>query len=148
MNYGMLQSVLFNHAEHKHLIEIIPEGVLRMHEMSLMVDIIKIVSEDARLQGFNKVDKIDVIVGDLSNVLPDALELAFFHFRKQGLGILDENTKLDMIREVAKAKCQTCLYEFTPDYRMALCPKCGLPNCLLVSGETFRVESYEGSDER
>lgn len=115
--------------------------------MSLMSEIIKIVSEDARLHGFSKVDKIDVIVGDLSNVLRDALELAFFHFQKQGLGILDENTKLDIIREVAKAKCQTCLFEFTPDYRMALCPKCGLPNCLLVSGETFRVESYEGSDE-
>lgn len=118
-----------------------------MHEMSLMAEIIKIVSEDARLHGFNKVDKIDVIVGDLSNVLPDALELAFLHFRKQGLGILDENAKLHFIREVAKAKCQTCLLEFTPDYRIAICPKCGLANCILVSGETFRVESYEGSDE-
>lgn len=123
------------------------QKVLRMHEMSLMSEIIKIVSEDARIHGFSKVDKIDVIVGDLSNVLPDALELAFFHFRKQGIGILGENTNLEIIREVAKAKCQTCLFEFSPDYRMVLCPKCGLPNCLLVSGETFRVESYEGSDE-
>lgn len=120
--------------------------MLRMHEMSLMLEIIKIVSEDARLNGFSKVDKIEVIVGDLSNVLPDALELAFFHFRKQGLGVLNENTKLHIIREVAKAKCQTCLFEFAPDYRIAICPKCKLPNCLLVSGETFRVESYEGWD--
>ncbi|WP_299094787.1 hydrogenase maturation nickel metallochaperone HypA [uncultured Metabacillus sp.] len=139
--------VLFNKAKHKHLREIITEGVLRMHEMSLMLEIIKIVSENARLHGFSKVDKIDVIVGDLSNVLPAALELAFFHFRKQGLGILDENTELDIIREPAKAKCQTCLVEFIPDYRLTLCPMCGLPNCLLISGETFRIESYEGSDE-
>lgn len=118
-----------------------------MHEMSLMLEIIKIVSEDARLHGFRKVNKIDVIVGDLSNVLPDALELAFFHFRKQGLGILDENTELEIICEAAKAKCQTCLFESIPDYRLALCPKCGLPNCLIISGETFRVESYEGCDE-
>lgn len=144
---GMLQSVLFNKPKHKHLREIITKGVLRMHEMSLMSEIIKIVSDDARLHGFRKVDKIDVIVGDLSNVLPDALELAFFHFRKQGLGIVGENANLEIIREVAIAKCQTCLFEFTPDYRMSLCPKCELPNCLLVSGETFRVESYEGSDE-
>lgn len=118
-----------------------------MHEMSLMSEIIKIVSEDAKVNGIRKVSKIHVIVGDLSNVLPDALELAFFHFQKQGLGILDETTKLEMIREVAKARCQTCLLEFTPDYRVALCQNCGLPDCLLVSGETFRVESYEGSDE-
>lgn len=116
--------------------------------MSLMLEIIKIVSEDARLHGFSKVDKIEVIVGDLSNVLPDALELAFFYFRKQGLGILDENTELAIIHEEAKAQCQTCLFEFTPDYRIAICPKCRLANCLLVSGETFKVESYEGCDER
>lgn len=114
--------------------------------MSLMAEIIRIVSEDASLHGFSKVDKIDVIVGDLSNVLPDALELAFIHFRNQGLGILNEDSKLVIIREAAKAKCETCLFEFTPDYRIALCPICGLPNCILVSGETFNVESYEGSD--
>ncbi|MCQ6277335.1 hydrogenase maturation nickel metallochaperone HypA [Bacillus sp. V3B] len=118
-----------------------------MHEMSLMSEIIKIVSEDARLNGFSKVDKIEVIVGELSNVLPDALELAFFRFRKQGLSILDENTELHIIREAAKAKCQTCLYEFVPDYRIALCPKCELINCILLSGETFRIEAYEGRDK-
>ena len=37
-----------------------------MHEMSLMLEIIKIVSEDARSHGFSKVNKIDVVVGDLS----------------------------------------------------------------------------------
>lgn len=115
-----------------------------MHEISLMADIIDIVSEDARLRRISKIHKIDVIVGDLSNVLPDALELAFSYFRKQGIGILDENTELVIIREEAKAKCQMCLFEFIPDYRLALCPKCELPSCLLISGETFRVESYEG----
>lgn len=118
-----------------------------MHEMSLMAEIIKIVSDDAEVNGIRKLSRISVIVGDLSNVLPDALELAFFHFQKQGLGIVDETTELEMIREAAKARCRTCLLEFTPDYRVALCQKCGLPDCELISGETFRVESYEGSDE-
>lgn len=116
-----------------------------MHEMSLMSEIIKLVSEDAGINGLDKVDKIEVIVGDYSNVLPAALELAFFHFRKEGSSLLNENTELHIIRELAIAKCQTCLLEFEPDYRIALCPNCGLLNCLLVSGETFRVESYEGS---
>lgn len=119
-----------------------------MHEMSLMAEIINLIADDARLRGFDKVNKIEVIVGDLSNVLPDALELAFIYFQKTGLSLIDENTELAIIREVAKAKCQTCQLEFEPDYRIALCPKCELPNCLLVSGEIFRVESYEGSDQR
>ncbi|OIU70484.1 hydrogenase maturation nickel metallochaperone HypA/HybF [Rossellomorea aquimaris] len=118
-----------------------------MHEMSLMAEIIRIVSDDAKVNGIRKVSRISVIVGDLSNVLPDALELAFFYFQKQGLVILDETTELELISEAAKARCRKCLLEFTPDYRVALCQKCGLPHCELVSGETFRVESYEGSDE-
>ncbi len=113
-----------------------------------MWEIINLVSEDARLKGINQVSKIDVIVGDLSNVLPDALELAFLHFRNDYVSFIDVSTQLHIIREVAKAKCGTCHQEYEPDYRVALCPKCGLSNCLLISGETFRVESYEGSDKR
>ncbi|WP_245890085.1 hydrogenase maturation nickel metallochaperone HypA/HybF [Rummeliibacillus pycnus] len=122
------------------------KGAFLMHEMSLMFEIIHLVSEDAAVRGFTKVKKIDVIVGDLSNVLPDALELAFFYLRKEKMGLLDEKSQLHIIREEAKSRCLKCLYEFVPDYRIALCPKCDLPSCVLISGETFRTESYEGSD--
>lgn len=118
-----------------------------MHEMSLMSEIIQIVSEDAAARGFKKVNKIDVIVGDLSNVLPDALELAFMFFQRQEGSLISEDSKLNIIREEAKAKCQTCDCEFIPDYKIAQCPMCNLPGSLLESGETFRVESYEGSEE-
>lgn len=113
-----------------------------------MWEIINLVSEDARLKGINHVSKIDVIVGDLSNVLPDALELAFLYFRNDHVSFIDVSTQLHIIREMAIAKCGTCQQEFEPDYRVALCPKCGHSNCLLISGETFSVESYEGSDKR
>ena len=115
--------------------------------MSLMSELLHIVSEDARTRKIAQVHEITVIVGDLSNVLADALELAFYYFQKQGLALINENTKLQIIREVAKAKCQSCSFEFEPDYQIAFCPKCNVANCLLVAGETFQVESYEGSVE-
>ncbi|GGF18656.1 hypothetical protein GCM10010954_16800 [Halobacillus andaensis] len=117
-----------------------------MHEMSLMSEIINLVSEDARLRAIQKVSKIEVIVGSLSNVLPEALEIAFFYFQKQGLELIDEETELHIIRETAQSKCKNCGFEFEPDYQIALCPKCEWTDCLLVKGETFKVESYEGSD--
>lgn len=49
-----------------------------MHEMSLAMDIITAITEDARMRKINYISRIDVIIGDLSNVLADALELAFF----------------------------------------------------------------------
>lgn len=118
-----------------------------MHEMSLMSEIINLVSEDAALNGIDQVKRIEVIVGDLSNVLPAALELAFFYFQKEGLRLIDKNTELHIIREVAKAKCPSCQLEFEPDYQIAICPMCSFSMCILLSGETFRIESYEGSAE-
>ena len=112
-----------------------------------MSEVLHVVSEDARTRKITQVHEITVLVGDLSNVLADALELAFQYFQKQGQGLslINENTKLQIIREVAKAKCQSCFLEFEPDYQFAFCPKCNGLNCLLVSGETFQIESYEGS---
>ena len=112
-----------------------------------MSEILHVVSEDARTRKIMRIHEITVIVGDLSNVLVDALELAFHYFQKQGLTLINENTSLQIIREVAKAQCQSCFLEFEPDYQIALCPKCNVPNCLLVAGEKFQVESYEGSVE-
>lgn len=118
-----------------------------MHELSLMYEIIQLVSEDAKLRNFRKVKHIQVIVGDLSNVLPDALELAFLYFCKDNAGLLNAESQLTIIREKAITQCQNCLFKFEPDYRIALCPKCNLPDGLIISGETFQVEFYEGSDE-
>ncbi|WP_216828471.1 hydrogenase maturation nickel metallochaperone HypA/HybF [Alkalihalobacterium elongatum] len=119
-----------------------------MHEMSLMADIIQIVSEDAAKRGIKKVKTVEVVVGDFSNVLPDALDLAFLYLSQHSSDpIIDQTTTLTIIREVAKAKCKVCELEFEPDFRIAYCPKCELPTSVLLSGETFKVESYEGSDD-
>ncbi|MBM7096730.1 hydrogenase maturation nickel metallochaperone HypA [Bacillus sp. H-16] len=117
-----------------------------MHEMSLMEDLIRLVSDDAEQRGIRHISKITVIVGDLSNVLPDALELAFLFMRTRELAVVNEETELEMVKEEARAVCRSCDYTFIPDYRIAFCPKCRLPRAIVVSGETFRVESYEGSD--
>ena len=110
-----------------------------------MSELLQIVSEDAHTRNITQVYEIRVIVGDLSNVLIDALELAFQYLQKQGSMLINEHTKLQIIREVAKAKCHSCLLEFEPGYQIALCPNCNGLNCVLISGETFQVESYEGS---
>ncbi|MBT2689535.1 hydrogenase maturation nickel metallochaperone HypA [Bacillus sp. ISL-47] len=118
-----------------------------MHELSLMGELLHIVEEDARQRGFIKINSISVIVGDLSNVLPDALELAFSFFQTQSDCIIDEETQLLVIREEAKAACLACGTDFVPDYRIALCSQCNQTKTVLLSGETFRIESYEGSDK-
>ena len=117
-----------------------------MHEMSLMYEIILLVSKDAKLRGFQNVTQIQVIIGDLSNVVLDALESAFLYFCKEKAGLVNEQSQLTMIREKAITQCQSCLFTFEPDDRITLCPQCNSLDGLIISGETFQVEYYEGSD--
>lgn len=116
-----------------------------MHEMALMGDILQLVEKDANARGIQHIDKIELVVGDLSNALPDALEMAFDVFRARGLALLSERSQLSIIKEAARAKCTMCGHEYIPDTRLSICPKCSLPSGILTAGETFKVQSYEGS---
>jgi Zn finger protein HypA/HybF (possibly regulating hydrogenase expression) len=117
-----------------------------MHEMGLMEDALQMVSKDAGRHGMNTIEKVSLIVGDLSNVLPDALRFAFDAFRQtEEIAGIDKESCLEIIREPGKAKCALCGKEYEPNEYLALCPECGMPFGVLISGETFRIESYEGS---
>ncbi|EKN68334.1 Hydrogenase-3 nickel incorporation protein HypA [Schinkia azotoformans MEV2011] len=115
-----------------------------MHEMALMGDILNIVGTNAKNQSIRKVNKVHLIVGDLSNALPDALEMAFDIYKRQGIDFLNEYSQLVIHREEAKAICSLCQREYVPDQRIAVCPECHIPTGRLISGETFKVDSYEG----
>jgi hydrogenase nickel incorporation protein HypA/HybF len=117
-----------------------------MHEMGLMEDALQMVSKDAARHGMRIVEKVSLIVGDLSNVLPDALRFAFDAFRQTGeIPGIGEQARLEIIREPGRARCAVCGKEYAPNEYLALCPECGMPFGVVISGETFRIESYEGS---
>lgn len=115
-----------------------------MHELALMGDILNLIGEDAKNQNISKVNEIELIVGDLSNALPDALEMAFDMHKSQGIDFLDKDAKLIIIHEKAKAKCALCGYEYEPEYQISVCPECNMPGGKLIKGETFKVNSYNG----
>lgn len=117
-----------------------------MHEMGLMEDALTLVAEDAERQGIVTVEKVSLIVGDLSNVLPDALRFAFEAFRRSGqVPILSPEASLEIIPEQGLARCASCGTTYEPNEYIATCPQCGMPFGVLLAGETFRIESYEGS---
>lgn len=116
-----------------------------MHELSLMGDVLELVERDARSRGIGKVTKVRLLAGALSNAMPDALHMAFLMFRSGGETMLTEDAELAVEPEEAKAECVLCGLEYVPDRAVAVCPVCKLPSGKLVSGEAFRVLSYEGS---
>jgi hydrogenase nickel incorporation protein HypA/HybF len=115
--------------------------------MSLMGDILQLVQEDAAQRGMGKINKVELIVGEISNAMPDALQMAFDIFRDQNLHLFTNNAELVIHIEEAKAECIICGTEYHPSQKIALCPNCQIPSGKVLSGETFQVLSYEGSNE-
>ncbi|MBO2533038.1 hydrogenase nickel incorporation protein HypA/HybF [Planifilum fulgidum] len=115
-----------------------------MHELALMGDILSLVRRDARKRNFSTIERIEVVVGELSNVLPGALDMAFEIYKRRGEEMLDPEAELVIVREEARARCTVCGREYAPERLIALCPHCNMPSGMIVSGETFCVRSYEG----
>ncbi|MGD9677192.1 MAG: hydrogenase maturation nickel metallochaperone HypA [Vulcanibacillus sp.] len=113
-----------------------------MHEIALMGDILNLIKEDIKDSDIKKVTKIELIVGDLSNALPDALVMALDIYKTQGIDFLDKETELVIIREKAKALCTLCNLEYDVDYKISICPQCDMPSGKIVKGETFKISSY------
>lgn len=122
--------------------------VIAMHEMSLMGDILQLVQEDAAKRGIDKIAKVELVVGEIANAMPDALRMAFDIFRDQNLDLFTDAAQLIIHIEEAKAKCMICGLEYHPDQKIALCPNCQFPSGKVMAGETFQVLSYEGSNEQ
>lgn len=119
-----------------------------MHEMALMGDILQLVHEDATAKGLHKIEKIELIVGEIANAMPDALRMAFDIFREQNSHLFTEKAELIIHPEKAMAECILCGEKYRPDQKIALCPSCNIPSGKVLTGETFQVLSYEGSLEK
>lgn len=115
-----------------------------MHEMSLMGDILNIIQEDALSKGMKTIDKVELVIGEVSNVLPDAIMMAFEIFKEQNPQFINQDALLKIHFEKAQAECVLCGKVYQPEQRIALCPVCHMPSGKVTSGETFQVLSYEG----
>ncbi|UII54513.1 hydrogenase maturation nickel metallochaperone HypA [Cytobacillus spongiae] len=115
-----------------------------MHEMALMGDILEMIQEDCKKQQIGIIEEIDLIIGEISHVMPDAIQMAFEVYRIQNPHFIDPRAVLTIHFEKAEARCVICQRSYTPDQRISVCPSCHTPSGKIVSGETFQVLSYEG----
>lgn len=115
-----------------------------MHEMALMGDILNIIIEDANKKGIKQFHQVELMVGELSNAMPDALRMAFTIYKEQNPHIFSEDASLHIQYEEAISECIFCQIRYKPDLKISICPSCNMPSGKLISGETFQVLSYEG----
>jgi len=116
-----------------------------MHEFSLMQNVLATVESSAREANAERVTSIRLTIGELSEVLFDAMEFAF---EALSPGTICEGATLTEIRVPPLSCCLMCKNEFTHDRYHWACPECDSLATELLSGREMYIDSIEIEEQR
>lgn len=111
-----------------------------MHEMSLCESVLQILEQQARVQNFTRVTKVQLEIGVFACVEPDAMQ---FGFEAVTPGTLAEGARLDIIRVSGEAWCLTCNRLVPVRVRIDACPACGHELLSPKGGDELRIKELE-----
>lgn len=109
-----------------------------MHEMSIAMNIVEIVSTTVRENKAEKVNSIDLEIGDLSGILVDSLS---FCFDAACNGTPVEGAVLNIKEISGKGRCIECGHEFPVEVFIAVCPNCNSMSTEIISGKELSIKS-------
>ncbi|MGE0589104.1 MAG: hydrogenase maturation nickel metallochaperone HypA [Cyclobacteriaceae bacterium] len=109
-----------------------------MHELSIVMGIIDIAEEAVRKNHARKVDSIELEIGTMAGIEPQALDFAW--------EVAVKNTVLahadrEIITIKAKARCMDCGAEFLVHDQFEACPMCHDFLNEFIQGKELRVKS-------
>jgi len=111
-----------------------------LHEMALMAGVFDIIRENTKDLPEKNVTRVTLVVGEMTNAVPEALEAAFEVYAK---GTPVEGAEL-VIKDVPLiAKCRGCGWEGKTEKHVFMCPGCSSLGMEVVSGREMYVESLE-----
>ena len=111
-----------------------------MHEMSITQGIIDLCLEHA---GSRRVISLDVEIGELSSVVPEAVEFCFEACSRE---TLLEGARLNIIRIPGLGNCRECGRHTPLAELFGSCRHCGSNRVSIVTGEELRVREIEVDD--
>ncbi len=108
-----------------------------MHEMSLMAGMMEIIQDEARDQGFARVTKVVLEIGQLAGVEPEAMRFAFDVCTE---GSVAEGADLEIEATEGLARCVSCARTFPVRACYGTCPFCAGADLRIVSGREMRLK--------
>jgi hydrogenase nickel incorporation protein HypA/HybF len=110
-----------------------------MHETPIAIEIVNQVVQLAADHGAIRVEQVEVQVGAMRQVVPEALELAFSVVSE---GTLAEGAVLRITEVPAAANCNHCGRQFAPDIDVSFaCPACGQADVRITAGNDIILQS-------
>lgn len=107
-----------------------------MHELAITESIVAAVAEHV---GDVRVMRVQVIIGKLSGVVPDAVRFCF-DVCTEGTSLA--GARLDVVEAEGRAQCRECGAEVTLHDIIALCA-CGSANLDVLSGQELKITEVE-----
>jgi len=109
-----------------------------MHELSVLIEVVRIVEEMTVAQNIDRVGAIVLQVGELSSVVPQFMTEYFPYVIDEKPAFRD--TKLEIETIPGMAMCDKCGNIFNVVAHKGYCPKCGSFDKKLLSGQEFLIK--------
>lgn len=113
-----------------------------MHELPITEGILKIVNEEADKNNVKKVVSIKLVIGELTGILPQCIQLYFDLLSK---GTKAEGARLIIKKVSVRKKCLICSSE--NDIEVNCCRFCKSRQLKLTGGKEFYIESMEAEEK-
>ncbi|MCX7747123.1 MAG: hydrogenase maturation nickel metallochaperone HypA [Clostridia bacterium] len=111
-----------------------------MHEYSITKGVLNTVIEEAQKAGAKKITEIRLVIGDLSTIIDESVQMYFDILSE---GTLAEGAKLAFKRIAAEFKCKECGNIYNKPQSGYNCPECGGMGMPTGVGREFFIESIE-----
>ena len=111
-----------------------------MHEAGLMQNVLEMSFENAKAHNAARIEAINIRIGLLAGVVPDALEFAFEAMKQ---GTIAEKARLNVEYAPVVCWCRGCEKEFKPENFSSICPACGKNDIEIRSGLEMNLISIE-----
>ena len=111
-----------------------------MHELGMVTGVVESVRQAAEANHADKVLKVSLSVGEMTEAIEDALTFAYEAITDGDP--LFSGSKLDITMVPPKSRCVECGHEFTHDRFHVMCPECG-GFADLIEGKELRIDSIE-----
>ena len=111
-----------------------------MHEYAVTEGLLKLVLEEAQKAGASKITEIRLVIGDLSTIIDESVQIYFDLMSEETLAY---GAKLVFRRVTARFMCKDCGCDYEKPVKGYDCPKCsgmGMPTGV---GREFYVESMD-----
>ena len=111
-----------------------------MHEMAITEQVLKIVLAAANSGDATRVNKIRIVMGAYSDVVPQIMKE---YFEIASKGSIAEGAEITFRRTPVTMMCRTCGWKGTVDKLHISCTACGSTDLKMITGREFYVESID-----